>query len=107
MITINFIAADAHITRATGKNGKSLMEVATAEGIDGIAADCGGLMTCATCHVFVQEPFLALLTPPDSEESTMLDFTAVPRRPNSRLSCQIVLTQALDGLTVELPSTQY
>ena len=109
-ITINFIAAGAEKMTASGKIGKSLMEVAVAsgiDGIDGIAADCGGLMTCATCHVFVQEPFTAQLTPADSEELGMLAFTAVPARPNSRLSCQIKLTAALDGLTVELPSTQY
>ena len=83
------------------------MEAAVAGGIDGIAADCGGLMTCATCHVFVQEPFASTLQMPDSEELGMLAFTAVPARANSRLSCQITLTAALDGLTVELPATQY
>jgi ferredoxin, 2Fe-2S len=83
------------------------MQAAVAGGIDGIAADCGGLMTCATCHVFVQEPFASKLPVPDSEELSMLAFTAVPARANSRLSCQITLTAALDGLTVELPTTQY
>lgn len=107
MPTIYFIAAGAHSIRAEGRIGKSLMEIAVAAGIDGIAADCGGLMTCATCHVFVQEPFAAQLAPADSEERGMLAFTAVPARPNSRLSCQIKLTAALDGLTVELPPTQY
>ena len=107
MPTIYFIAAGAQPIRAEGRIGKSLMEIAVAAGIEGIAADCGGLMTCATCHVFVQEPFAAQLTPADSEELGMLAFTAVPARPNSRLSCQIKLTAALDGLTVELPSTQY
>ena len=83
------------------------MQAAVAAGISGIAADCGGLMTCATCHVFVQESFLALIGPPDAEERGMLEFAAVPVRPNSRLSCQIILTEALEGLTVELPATQY
>ena len=109
MITLNFIAADGHAVRATGTIGKSLMEAAVAAGVDGIAADCGGLLTCATCHVHVCEPFASdgHLPQPDAEELGMLDFTATPRRPNSRLSCQIRLTPALDGLTVELPSTQY
>lgn len=107
MVTINFIAADASYTSATGRTGQSLMQAAVAGGIDGIAADCGGLMTCATCHVFVQEPFAAQVGPPDTEERNMLAFTAVPARANSRLSCQITLTAALDGLTVELPPTQY
>lgn len=87
--------------------GQSLMQAAVAGGIDGIAADCGGLMTCATCHVFVHEPFAAQVGPAGPEERNMLVFTAAPARPNSRLSCQITLTSALDGLTVELPSTQY
>lgn len=83
------------------------MEVATAKNIQGIAADCGGLMTCATCHVFVEEPFASLLGPPDAAELAMLAFTATPRQPNSRLSCQITLTADLNGLHVKLPATQY
>ncbi len=105
--TIHFIAASGVTTTLTGKIGKSLMEVATANNLDGIAADCGGLMTCATCHVFVQEPFLTRLGQPDVEELAMLAFTATPSQPNSRLSCQIVLSVALDGLTVTLPASQY
>ena len=104
---IHFIAANGVTTTLTGKIGKSLMDVATANNLDGIAADCGGLMTCATCHVFVQEPFLSRLAPPDAEELAMLAFTAAPRQPNSRLSCQILLSAALDGLIVTLPASQY
>ena len=107
MITINFIAADADPIRARGQTGKSLMEAAVSAGVSGIAADCGGLLTCATCHVMVQAPFAALLPPPDGEEQAMLAFTAVTATPASRLSCQIHLTAALDGLTVELPASQY
>jgi ferredoxin, 2Fe-2S len=107
MITINFIAAGARSIRAEGRIGQSLMEAAVLGGIDGIAADCGGLLSCGTCHVFVSDAFAAQVGPPDTEELNMLAFTAVPARPNSRLSCQIRLTAELDGLTVELPSTQY
>jgi 2Fe-2S ferredoxin len=107
MLTINFIAADARPLSAKGKIGQSLMEAATAGGIDGIAADCGGLLTCATCHVMVHEPFSSLLPPAGAEELAMLAFTASPATPASRLSCQIKLTAALDGLTVELPASQY
>lgn len=92
---------------ATGKVGKSLMDAAVAARIDGVAADCGGMLTCATCHVFVDPAFLPLLAPPDAEERAMLAFTAVPAQANSRLSCQIGLTHALDGLAVELPTSQY
>ena len=106
-ITINFIAPDAGRTCREGKIGQSLMAAAVAGDVDGIAADCGGLLTCATCHVIVAEPFASRLTPPDAEELAMLAFTATPRQPNSRLSCQITLTPELDGLTVELPASQY
>jgi ferredoxin, 2Fe-2S len=107
MIDINLIAPDGLIHCLKGKVGKSLMETAVSGGIDGIAADCGGLLTCATCHVFVSEPFASQLPQPNADEKAMLEFTAVPRRATSRLSCQIELTEALDGLTVELPATQY
>jgi len=89
------------------KAGKSVMLAATGAGIDGIAADCGGLLTCATCHVYVQEPWAQLLAPPSGDELGMLEFAAAQRRPTSRLSCQIEMSDALDGLTVELPDTQY
>lgn len=83
------------------------MEAAVAGGITGIAADCGGTLTCATCHVLVSEPFASQLPAADSEELAMLAFTATPATPASRLSCQIRLSPALDGLTVELPASQY
>jgi ferredoxin, 2Fe-2S len=83
------------------------MEAAVAANVPGIEADCGGLMTCATCHVLVREPFAARLPPPEPDELAMLEFTASPRQSNSRLSCQIELTEALDGLTVDLPPSQH
>ncbi|WP_395058090.1 2Fe-2S iron-sulfur cluster-binding protein [Polaromonas sp.] len=107
MITINFIAGDAQQIRAQGRIGRTLMEAAVAAGVKGIAADCGGLLTCATCHVMVAEPFAALLPAADGEERAMLAFTAMPATPASRLSCQIILNEKLDGLTVELPASQY
>ena len=87
--------------------GKSLMHAATKANVDGIAADCGGSMTCATCHVYVDVAFTALLPPPEPDELAMLAFAAVPAQANSRLSCQITLSEASDGLRVTLPSTQY
>jgi ferredoxin, 2Fe-2S len=106
-ITVHFIAQNGQTTTIQAKVGKSLMEAATSKNLDGIAADCGGLMTCGTCHVFVDEPFASQLAKPDAEELAMLAFTAVPHQPNSRLSCQITLSSALDGLSVTLPTTQY
>lgn len=107
MITIHLVAPGGAETSLQVRTGDSLMQAAVAANVQGIAADCGGLLTCATCHVYVREPFAAQLPPPEEDELGMLAFTASPRRPNSRLSCQIELTPALDGLTVDLPATQY
>lgn len=111
MITLHFIANNdpAALGSASfdSKPGRSLMQAAQSGGVEGIAADCGGCLTCATCHVVVREPWASQLPPPGADELAMLEFTAVPRQPGSRLSCQIQLNDALDGLTVDLPATQY
>ena len=107
MITIHLVAPDGAETSLQVRSGDSLMQAAVAANVEGIAADCGGLLTCATCHVYVREPFAAQLPAPQADELGMLEFTAAPRRPTSRLSCQIALAPALDGLTVDLPPTQY
>ena len=83
------------------------MQAAVAASVAGIEADCGGLLTCATCHVYVREPFASQLPPAEADERAMLEFTASPSQPNSRLSCQIALGPALEGLTVDLPASQH
>jgi 2Fe-2S ferredoxin len=107
MITIHLVAPDGAQTHLECKTGQSLMQAAVAANVEGIAADCGGLMTCATCHVYVREPLASALPAPSSDELGMLAFTAAERRANSRLSCQIELCETLQGLTVDLPPTQY
>lgn len=110
-LTVTFIAHTANspggITTLDVPPGQSLMQAAVAANVAGIEADCGGLLTCGTCHVMVREPHASLLPPPDADELAMLDFTATARQPQSRLSCQIHLTEALDGLAVDLPDTQH
>lgn len=103
-----------HLRQADGSTrsleapiGKTLMRVATDAGIEGIVADCGGLMSCATCHVYVEAAWAARLPPPSADELSMLEMTAAERRPESRLACQIGLTPELDGLAVTIPDTQY
>ena len=86
--------------------GQNLMLGAAAHGIEGIVGDCGGAMSCATCHVIVDESFAAMLPAPDDTESQMLDFTAAPREANSRLSCQIVMRDRLDGIAVRIADPQ-
>jgi 2Fe-2S ferredoxin len=108
MITIQFVeAGEAAPIPVQCKTGQSLMQAAVAANVDGIEADCGGLMTCATCHVYVREPHASQLPAPSEDELGMLEFTAAPRKSNSRLSCQIALTEELDGLTVDLPASQH
>ena len=107
MIKIHLMAADGAETTLEAPTGESLMQAAVAANVPGIAADCGGLLTCATCHVYVREPFASQLPAPQADELGMLEFTAAARRANSRLSCQIELAPALDGLTVDLPASQY
>ena len=106
-ITVYFTAHTGQITTVNAKIGKSLMRAAATNNLDGIAADCGGLMRCATCHVLVDAAFALKLAPPVAEELAMLAFTASPRQPNSRLSCQIFLSATFEGLAITLPATQY
>ena len=90
-----------------GKVGQSLMQAASAADIEGIAADCGGTLTCATCHVMVRPAWQDKMPALSDDEDGMLDFAAASRQPNSRLSCQIKLTEVMDGLEVDLPESQY
>lgn len=86
--------------------GTSLMRGAVSHGIDGIIGDCGGQLSCATCHVIVADRFVDKLPAISAAESEMLDFAATERQPNSRLSCQIVMTDELEGLTVQPADAQ-
>jgi 2Fe-2S ferredoxin len=85
--------------------GSTVMETAVRNGVPGIEAECGGACACATCHVYVQEPWYDRLGAPQPMEEDMLDF-AWEVKPNSRLSCQIKVTDELDGLVVDIPERQ-
>lgn len=86
--------------------GTTVMAAALKNGIDGIVAECGGVCMCSTCHVFVDEKFFPLLPPATDIEEAVLEISAEERQPTSRLSCQIKMTDQLDGLIVRLPSRQ-
>ncbi len=88
------------------KNGLSVMEGAIRNNVPGIDADCGGACACATCHVYVDENFLDVTGRPSAMEESMLDF-AENVEPTSRLSCQIRVSDDLDGLVVRLPESQH
>ena len=106
MPNVTYISHTGETTTIDVPVGTTVMENAIKNGIDGIVAECGGACMCATCHVYVDEPFLAKLEPMDETEAEMLNATAAERRPNSRLSCQIKVTEDLDGLIVRLPARQ-
>ena len=86
-------------------NGLSVMEGAVQNNIPGIDADCGGSCACATCHVYVDEKWFDKLKKRESAEQDMLDMAFEPKK-NSRLSCQITVSDDLDGLVVKMPSKQ-
>ena len=86
-------------------NGLSVMEGAVQNNIPGIDADCGGSMACATCHVYVKEEWLDKLPKKEDGEEDMLDMAFEPKK-NSRLSCQLIVSDDLDGLIVNIPSKQ-
>ena len=88
------------------EEGLSVMRGAVDNGVPGIDADCGGECACATCHVFVDDAWLAQTGTPSEQEASMLSFAATAQ-PNSRLSCQIEMSTALDGLVVRLPEAQH
>lgn len=87
-------------------NGLTVMEGARDNGIPGIEADCGGACACSTCHVYVDPAWVDRLPPKDHMESDMLDFAWRPDPVRSRLTCQIKVTDALDGLRVQMPEKQ-
>ena len=87
------------------ENGLSVMEGAIQNEIPGIDADCGGSMACATCHVYVEENWLSKLPKAEDAEIDMIDMAFKPKK-NSRLSCQIIVSNELDGLVVTTPEKQ-
>ena len=102
-ITYNTHDSKTHIIDV--QNGLTVMEGAVQNDISGIAADCGGGMACATCHVYVKEEWFDKLPAKEDGEEDMLDMAFEPKQ-NSRLSCQLLVSDELDGLTVSIPSKQ-
>jgi 2Fe-2S ferredoxin len=105
MPTVTFLAADGTTHRVEAENGATLMETAIRNMVPGIEAECGGACACATCHVYVEEAWTAVVGEPGPMEEDMLDF-AYDVRPSSRLSCQIKISDAFDGLVVRVPDKQ-
>lgn len=105
MTKLTFVAFDGTRFDVEAENGSTVMENAIKAGVPGIEAECGGACACATCHVYVDEEWSPAVGEPQAMEEDMLDF-AYDVRPTSRLSCQIRVSDALDGLTVHVPERQ-
>lgn len=102
-----FISHDGTEKEVEVKSGTSLMQAAISNGVYDIVGDCGGSASCATCHVYVDEDFKDKLEPVQDREEEMLGCTACERASNSRLSCQIVMSDDLDGIVLRIPEEQW
>ena len=105
MPKVTFIEFDDTVHTLEVEQGLTVMETALQGGVTSIVAECGGACSCATCHVYVDEAWVERLEPKTAEEEDMLDF-AFEAKPNSRLSCQIKVTEKLDGIVLRTPSYQ-
>ncbi len=105
MSKITYIDSSGNTKTIDVENGLSVMEGAVQNNIPGIDADCGGGMACATCHVYVKEEWFNKLDKPEDAEQDMIDMAFEPKK-NSRLSCQLIVSDKLDGLVVTTPSKQ-
>ncbi len=106
MVKITFIDAGGTARTVEAEPGATVMETAVRNEVPGIDAECGGACACATCHVYVDEAWLAKTGERSKQERSMLSFAATAQ-PNSRLSCQIPVSEALDGLVVRMPEAQH
>jgi 2Fe-2S ferredoxin len=106
MVKLTFIQPDGASQTVEAEPGVTLMEAAKLNDVPGIEAECGGACACATCHVYVDAAWVEATGKPAEMEEDMLDF-AFDVRKESRLSCQIKITPALDGLTVRVPAKQF
>lgn len=103
MTKIVFIQPDGRQQPVDAKPGQSVMQAALGAVVPGITADCGGACTCATCHGYVDEAWVSRVEPASSDEADMIDAGCLNVQPNSRLTCQIKVSEALDGLVIRLP----
>ena len=107
MPIVTFVEANGRTRHADLPEGENVMRGALSNGVVGIVGECGGGLACATCHCFVDEAWVSNTGTLSESERQMLECTATPAKPNSRLACQIVMRSDLDGLVVHLPPTQF
>ncbi|WP_439589157.1 2Fe-2S iron-sulfur cluster-binding protein [Hydrogenophaga sp.] len=106
MAWITYVSADGTRTRVDVPDGSNLMLGAVHNNVPGIDGECGGCLSCATCHVYLDAEWAGRLAPADQMELEMLEAVAAERRPTSRLGCQIVIDASMDEMPVHLPELQ-
>jgi 2Fe-2S ferredoxin len=104
LLRVCFLRPGGVRTEVKVAEGETVMRTALSNGIYEISGECGGVLACATCHVYVDEAFADRFPPPEEDENEMLDCTEAPRKPTSRLSCQLVMTAETDGVVVTVGS---
>jgi 2Fe-2S ferredoxin len=104
MPKVTWRLADGRMIAAEVPAGQNLMEAAVANNVPSVIGECGGCLSCATCHVYVDEAWVARAGSAGEIEDGMLEATPAPRQANSRLSCQIAASAELDGLVVHVPA---
>ncbi|QDM15874.1 2Fe-2S iron-sulfur cluster binding domain-containing protein [Tardiphaga sp. vice352] len=107
MPSVTYIHSDGRSETVDARDGDSAMITAMQSGVDGIVGECGGGLVCATCHVYVDDSWMERVGTAAADEDEMLEGVAAERSPNSRLSCQIKMSDALDGLVLRLPDRQF
>jgi 2Fe-2S ferredoxin len=105
MVQVTYVEYSGTTRKIEAEVGETLMRAALKNEVNGILADCGGALACSTCHVYIAPEWWEAVGPPGDVEQTMLELAVEPEE-TSRLSCQVALTPALDGLVVRLPSSQ-
>lgn len=103
---VTYVSASGQTTEVDVPEGDSLMQAAVANNLDGIVGECGGSMMCATCHVYVDEPWASGLPEKSEGETEMLECATAELKAGSRLGCQITVDSSMDGLTVHIPDSQ-
>lgn len=107
MVNIVFVAADGSRTEIDAEPGTNIMQVALDNDVGGIIGECGGAMMCATCHCYVDDGWQTITGERKDGEEEMLDCAADEVKPASRLSCQIEVSEDMEGLLIQLPESQY
>lgn len=106
MPTLTFIEHNGTQHQVKGDVGQSVMQAAVFASVPGIPADCGGACSCATCHTYVDEAWLSKVQAAEGMENDMLEY-AFERRDSSRLSCQLIISEDMDGMVLHLPASQF